>query len=523
MKKVLLFFVMVGILVGIIIGARTTKKNNEDVTEVSSGDVETSKLNIGRLSVALAEIDTLNPLRTKNSHVDDMMKLIYEPLISYNEENQLESSLATNWAKKDELTWLIKIRKDVYFHDEQKLTANDVKFTIMTIVENGIDSKYAENVSNISAVEVIDDETVSVSLTESDSYLPSKLTFPIIPEHYFKNDGIYDEEKANRPIGTGAYKYDSNKDNELVLTYNENWWKGAEARLRILDVKKYTTYNEAIKAFKSSEVDMVFTTMHNWKEKFGFIGVNSYIFESSKFNVIIPNTTKSSLSENSVRKAILSAINRENIVTNIFSGNAYIEDIPIASNSKYRTTSMEYDVEKAKQMLINAGWKQSNKSWTKNGKTLSYTLIVPKESNDKIAIAKQIKQDLSEIQIKVTVVEMAWNAYAEAIKNGNFDLALATLDIKNEYKIQDLVSTGNKYNYAKYSDTKMDEIISTMRISDGDVYENNMEKFKQYYKSELPYMGICFEANVILTNKSVKGEFNGTDYSPYRSIINFCK
>ena len=69
---------------------------------------------------------------------------------------------------------------------------------------------------------------------------------------------------------------------KIVLTFNEEWWQEKESRLKNIHLKKYATYNEAIKAFKSSEIDMILTTMYDWKEKFGFIGVNSYKFESSQ-------------------------------------------------------------------------------------------------------------------------------------------------------------------------------------------------------------------------------------------------
>ena len=184
---------------------------------------------------------------------------------------------------------------------------------------------------------------------------------------------------------------------------------------------------------------------------------------------------------------------------------------------------MEYDIEKAKQMLINAGWSQTKNGWSKDGKSLAFNIIVVKDEGEKLSIAKQIKQDLAEIQIKITINELTLSAFNDSLQKGNFDLAIATLNIKNEYQIQDIVSTGSIYNYAHFSDEKMDGIINMMSASDGDVYANNMETFKQYYKSEMPYIGLFYKSNIILTNKSVKGEYKGTDFNPYRNIRNFCK
>lgn len=522
MKKVLLFFIIIGIVTGIIIGARAPRANEENM-EYSSGEIENATESISKISLALPEVDTLNPLRTNNSYLADTLKLVYEPLVSFDEKNQIEPSLAINWAQRDDFTWIIKLRENVLFHDGEKFTANDVKYTLETILNEKITSKYKANVANISQIDVIDSETISISLKSKDSYFPSKLTFPIVPEHYFKDDGILDEEKANKPNGTGAYQYSSTDGDKIELIFNKKWWKSNSSRLETIELKKYSTYSEAIKAFKSSEIDMIFTTIYNWKEKFGFIGINSYMFESSEYETVIPNTSKESLSEHSVRLAIMSAINRENIIANVYKGNAFVADTPIASNSLYAVSNTEYDIEKAKQLLINAGWVQNKNGWSKNGKIISYTLIIPKDDAEKVSIANHIKQDLAEIQIKITISELSRTVFNDRIKSGNFDLALATLDIKNEYQIQDLVSAGNQYNYARYDDEKMNAIISLLKSSEEDVYANNMETFKQHYRSEMPYIGLCYKANIILTNKSVKGEYQGTDFNPYRNIRNFCK
>ena len=73
---------------------------------------------------------------------------------------------------------------------------------------------------------MIDDNTIVITLKTKDAYFPSKLTFPIIPEYYFKNEGILNEDKANRPIGTGAYQYDSSNDSEIKIIFNKNYYRG---------------------------------------------------------------------------------------------------------------------------------------------------------------------------------------------------------------------------------------------------------------------------------------------------------
>lgn len=169
------------------------------------------------------------------------------------------------------------------------------------------------------------------------------------------------------------------------------------------------------------------------------------------------------------------------------------------------------------------GWKQVNSEWQKDGQTLKFTLLVPKNDEEKVAVAEKIKSDLSEINIKVTVKTVEKENFVNSIESNKFEIALASLDIKNEYQIQDLVSTGNEYNYANYINIEMDSLIDELRKVEDDEYDKKMQEFTNMYKNELPYIGLYFKTYTILTNKSVKGEYKSSAYEPYKNIYNFCK
>ena len=510
MKKILMFFILLGVIIGIINGFKIQNVSEQEELEIN---VDTER--ITELSLSLSDIDTLNPIKTKKLHTSNILKLIYDPLFSYDEENQIMPVLVEQWMKRDELTWIIRIKENVLWHDQTKFTANDVKFTIDTLLLNEIDSVYNANVRNISTVDVMDEKTFSITLIEPDPYLVSKLTFPIISANYIYND--------TNLMGTGAYKYESENESLIVLHSNENWWKKENIKLKTIYLKKYATYNEAIKAFKSSEVDMIITNMYDWKEKFGFIGINSYQYENTEYELLIPNCENKILSDSSVRKAILYGINRANIVNEVYEENAEISDIPIMSNSRYAETSTEYNPETAKQILINGGWNFNGEFWEKNGTKLKFTLQVCNEDLEKISVAEKIKTDLSEIGISVVVKEITWEELKNSLEKNKFEIILASLNLKNEYQMQDITTIGSELNYANYLNVELDKIIAELENTDGENYDSKFEEFKELYINELPYIGLYFKMDTILTNKSVKGEYKSTIHEPYRNIINFYK
>ncbi len=512
MRKILMFFILLGIIVGILKGLKIPNS----ITEKEQINVGTEvEERITELSLPISDIDTLNPIKTKKIHVSNLLKLVYDPLFSYDEENQLMPVLAEQWMKRDELTWIIRIKENVLWHNGKYFSSYDVKYTIDSLMQDEFDSIYKANVKNISSVDIMDNKTFSITLIEPDSYFVSNLTFPIISANY-----IYDNTNM---MGTGAYRYSNASDSVITLVFNEDWWKKEIVKLKTIYLKKYDTYNEAIKAFKSSEIDMIITNMYDWKEKFGFIGINAYQYENTEYELLIPNCESKIFGDSSVRKAILHGINRANIVSDIYDENAEISDIPIMSNSKYAETSTEYNPEMAKQILINGGWSFNGDSWEKDRTKLKITLQVCEEDLEKILVAEKIKGDLSEIGIDVTIKKVTWENLKNSLETNKFELILSTLDIKNEYQIQKLTKIDSEYNYANFINVQIDEKITELENSDEEVYENKMEEFKELYVNELPYIGLYFKLNSVLTNKSVKGEYKSTVYEPFRNLINFYK
>lgn len=521
MKKIFLFFTGLAITLGLFLALRNTvlnsEKNNID-DDLLSGDNYVHELNI-----PIMEVDSLNPILTYNKQVLNLMKLVYEPLAQISRDESLKGVLATNWTEVDDLTWKIQLQKGVKWHNNVDFTARDVIFTIDQIKLDNVDSPYISNIKNIASVSKIDDYTINITLLEKDEFLIYKLTFPIIPENYFKNGDIASVAKNDAPIGTGPFKYVDTAYNIITLTKNTNWWGNVEnAKLENIYLYKYSNYGEAIKAYKSANVDLITTSVTEWGKKFGTIGNNTYSYEGAIFDAIVPNSTKSLLSDSSVRKALLYAINRENIGEKALASNITVSDMPIHTNSKNYMSGMqvEYDIDTAKQVLINAGWTLGAKSWTKNNQTLRLSLMVNSENAEHIKIAEVIKENLADINIGITIKKLSWNDYKKSLEEGNFELALASFDIKNELTMIDMMKENSYINYAKYKSDNANKIIENTKITNIDA---SIKELQKVFKSEVPYIGLYFRNNNLLTNKSVKGGIEPTWSNPYTNILTWCK
>ena len=524
MRKLLLPLIIIGVLIGSLFTLKdyfTNQQKDEEVHKI----IEDEKY-IDNLNLPLIEVDTLNPILTKNKQVADILKLIYEPLIDFDENNKLVPVLALEWNEKNELTWIIKLNKFARWHNGKEFSAEDVIFTYNSILQME-DSTYKDNIKNIISIEKIDTNTIQINLTKKDEYLLYKLTFPIISKNYYYNN-LYNEIINNSPVGTGPYKYEStSEDNNIItLTANDIWWKNQDFKLKKIYLYKYMTYGEAIKAFKSTEIDVINTTMTTWQKKFGAIGINSYLYDSSEYELLIVNTTDKVLTENSVRRALLSAINAENIIESVYNGNGKVSNIPVQSNS-YLNSNYEnksYDIEKAKKFLVNANWVNANGKWQKKIEnkiyTLAFDLLVNSDNEEHLKVANSIIENLSEIDIKVKIIKVNSEEYKKRITNGKFELVLATLNLDMDTDIIELVESTSEKNFAKYINFDFDNIIK--RINIYNIKEEYEEVFT-LYKNEAPYIGLYYKCNNLLTNKSVKGNIKPTSWNPYHNIMNWCK
>lgn len=524
-KKIVFFMIVIAIVLGIVSGVKSVKfEDKESLIETPLDKEVITEIYRDELNLSISEYDTFNPLKTKNSDVKNILSLVYEPLISHNQNEDIEYILAESFAKLDSFNWIIKIRDDIKWHSGVNFSASDVAFTISTLRNNEL--TYSSNLKNVKEVEILSENSIKIVLNDADDFFISKLNFPVIPEYYFKGDNFNNESRFLKFVGTGPYKYSNASDEIIELSYNTSWWKNEDIKLKKIYVYRYSTYGEAVKGFKASEIDMIITNMSDWKEKFGTIGINSYPFENSEYEMIVPNCNNVALSENSVRRAILQAINRENIVSTIYNDNARISDIPIHNNSKNSITNAEYDVEKAKQILINASWQQTENGWVKeiNKKKyyLNFTLMVSNENENKIAVAEKIKNNLEEIGIKITLNKVKNEKLKSNILQDNFELAIVSIDVKNEMFVQNLVDFENEYNYANYNSDAIKSIVQTLKI-DKNNYDDNFYKFLSILKNDAPYIGLYFKTSSILTNKSVKGNFEPTWSNCFRNITSFCK
>lgn len=406
--------------------------NNSYNTDNGAGSVADNGkalADAGKDSVVIAigsEPETLDP--TKGwGHGNS--PIVQSTLVKYTSELNFENDLAVDYKLSDDgLTWTFTIRDDAYFTDGEKVTADDVAFTLETAkASNGsFDLTYME-----SAI-AQDETTVVITLSRPTSiFLNTLASVGIVPEH------AYNDDYGMNPIGSGPYKFvEWRPQEQIMFTANENYYGEAP------DIKNVTVVfmseDAALAAVKAGQVDVAYSVA-----TLATTQVNGYHVEAIQsadnrgFTLpVLPDegrTTQSGVPIGNnvtcnleIRQAIAYAIDREQVADTVLNGfgrPAYSENDGMPWNNP--DVKIETDVEYAKKLLLDNGWTDTDGDGIveKDGLKAEFKCVYPSGDSVRQAVGMAAAEQLLDIGIKVDIEGMSWDEimkvmFSEAVLMG---------------------------------------------------------------------------------------------------------
>ncbi len=487
---------------------------------------EPKKQVLTNLRMGVSKYDTMNPLISTNKTVQYVDKLIFEPLLTLNNDFTLSNCLAKEYSKTGDNTYLIKLRDDVTWHDGMPLVAQDVQFTIDKLKEGTFASIYQENVKDITSLNIIDDHTIKINLSEDDPFFEYNLIFPIMPYHYYIDDDFVQSAKV--PMGTGMYKIKDVQGTYIGIVKNDQWWNISEknAKLDTITLNLYSSMGEVYNAFKIGNIDLIPTTNVNFSQYIGKIGFEVKDYQGREYDFLVMNLKNTVLAKKEVRQAIASAIDKNNIIATIFNNNYYIANDPLDyGNGLYSNDVgvIQFNSEAAKKILEDNGWLLQYGTWSKfeNYRTLktNFSLIVNASNVHRCAVAESIKNQLADIGIIVNIRQVSDDQYRAYLENKNYDLILAGTNLGTN---PDLTRYFGNGNLANYSNDEISKIMNSIRnISDSKMIKEYYKKMQEKYQEEVPYISLYRSREYLIYSSSLVGDLSPTWYNIFYNIENW--
>lgn len=348
---------------------------------------------------------------------------ITETLLKLDENSNIEGWLAEKWETSDNVKWKFKIRDNVNFQDGKKLDAKAVKESLERSLTANESLKESLKIKSMAA----DGQNFTITTTEPYPALPSELVNPytsIVSTESEKDAG--EEAIRNNPIGTGPFKVKEFKSNqEVMVEKNKDYWDG-EPKLDVATIKFKEDANVRAIALQSKEADVVYNLpAESIKaiEKDNELTVESV--PGLRAHFILYNSQSPKVSDVKVREALDLLLDRKSVASEIMLGHGIPANGPFNSNLSFGIDdeTKELDVEKAKELLTEAGYKENaNGKMEKDGKSLTLELITYKARPELPLIAQLLQSDAKKagIDIQIKTVE---NADTHLSENKDWDLA----------------------------------------------------------------------------------------------------
>lgn len=517
--SIVIFCMLVGCENNSMVQSQTTSENVAEQASVEEKEEiveEEVPIEGGELVLSMRMPKTLNPLINEDVTVDNILKLVFEPLFTIDDETLKPiPNLASSYSiSEDGMTVYINMRDDIYWHDGSQITAKDVVFSLDTIKQTPT-SLYATVLNKVASYSSTGNQVV-INYTEPYSFFAYNLCFPVIPSSYYKNSLDIENAKSFKPIGSGSFKYSSYRLANYLILEKTTSFKGTPYIDSIKIIISPDTETD-LYAFEKNVVNSIAINFSEWgnlnykREKISK-GIISNNFEYLGFNF-----DKQVFKNIELRKAIAYSIPKEEIIKNIYLSNGEKALAPINPQSFLAFSEIEsydYNIQKSIEALGKANL---------TTEMTSFNILVNEENKERIETAELIQKRLSQIGLNVTVVKKPFEQYKEDLETGNFDMFLAGIDFGTIPNLQSfLTSSGTGdggINYQGFSDGRMDFLVENMyKSTSEESFIKSAIDMQQYFAEQLPVVGILFKDQILLTDYTVKGEKKPNMYNKFNNI-----
>lgn len=354
--------------------------------------------------------------------------VMFLPLVSYNENLELEGRLAERWEHSpDYRQWTLHLRTDVKWHDGVSFTAHDVKFSMEL-------HEYYYPPALFEGITVLDDSTVTIRYTRPSDALDWWAV--IHPKHLLEDldyEEYWDWEFWQHPVGNGPYRYVRHVPNTMIeLEANPDYYRGKPRIERV--VLKFGG-SEPLPELLSGNVDVI--TYVNRADILQLkadprFRIYNHLYTVDWLDVVFWNHRDQLFREPDVRRALTLAINRRELrqVLNLPA------DLPtfdvLFTARQYRAGKLPepvpYDPAAAKRLLQEAGWNDEDGDGVREraGKQFRFEMIV--RAGDELehaAVYVQSQLRLVGIDMKVQVLDVS--VVREKLRAGDFQATVHRL------------------------------------------------------------------------------------------------
>jgi len=503
-------------------------KKAQDGNASNEKPLEATTASTRALRLLYSASDTLNPYTAQTDLNRKLSLLIFDPLVRLNNDFEPQYIIADSVVLENGLC-TVKL-KNVYFTDGTPLTADDVVYSFNTA--KGSASEYAYQLYEVQSATAVDSSTVSFKLDRNDIYFERLLVFPIIKSGSDKTTDV--DGRQITPIGSGRYIPNAEGD-KLVANKDYSYGKinvGEISLINAPDGEAVSHYVEigAVDMYYTDTADLNIVRMSGKKST---VNMNSLVY-------IGINHSYGQLGSRELRHAISSALDRAAVCKEAYHNNAVaatgfynpaiklteaVQNIQTSANTQISIENLE---EIGYNGLDNSGMRINS-----SGNRIRLTLMVNGENAARVAAAKLVARQLSQVGIEITVIERSFAEYSAALASGSFQLYLGEVKTLANMDLAPLTVAGGSCAYGLVAaEPSAEETTEEKPAEDGtaatasiaDIINgfysgaNTITDIAVALQTELPVIPLCFRQGLLFCGEDVANVGEASESDIYFSI-----
>lgn len=462
----------------------------------------------------------INPVLAESDIDIDLTRLIFSGLMKRDQNGQIVPNMARNFSiSEDGKTYVFFLRDDLRFHDNHKITAFDVVFTIDQTQAPGNQSPHKESWQGIKAT-VVNQNTVKFELPQVFPGFIDQTTIGVLPSHIWEDVPAEQFTLSNfntEPVGNGPFKVKNIKRNKsgvpimYKLKSNKGFWEGSPF-LKNFVIKTYQNKNTLMKAFIKKEIDTMSAISPQAVRGLRYDNLLSLALPRI-FGLYINKNRNELLKDTEFLNLLEQSIDKELIVSKVL----HTFGTPLHGPLPQKLATIEnkkenFSIEEINQRLDSMGWKRQNNGDSirqKESETLQIK-IATSNTPELVETANLIKQSLANTGILVTIdVFESKNLELDIIQPRNFEILLFGQVIRHDtdlYAFWHSSQTDNEgLNITNYENESVDKALTkAVQTLEPELRRNLYRTVEEQITQDMPAVFLYTPDLIYVSNKPIK-------------------
>ncbi len=470
----------------------------------------------------------LNPLYVDFSDANrDMAGLVFSGLTKYDPDKQaFVGDLANLTVLEDKKTYRFVLKNNLFWHDGQPLTADDVYFTFHDIIQSP-DFQNPVLKANFEGVKIskVDDRTIEFVLTRPNSFFITNTNVGIVPKHILGQVPVTNlpfDGFNMKPVGSGPYKVDALMENmddgrqRVVLTSFASYY-GEMPKIKIIKFNIYPDTDSLAKEKNSLNV-IPKVSKDIWDQIDLANRFNFSNYELPQYTAVFFNMDSTVLKNSKVRLALQKAVDKEQLLKQL--NNKTAVDTPLMELNQ-SDWIFKMNLDEAKGALFSAGYKADTKGVNpfrsdSKGNVLKLNLMVRKypdgtaQNKETGQIAEFFKQTWQGIGVQIDVQYEESDAFNSRLGLHDYDMVLSGQSLGYNYDTYSFwhssqASEGG-LNLSNYRSFAADALIEKIRDTfDQPTKDKLLKDLASEISQDIPAVFLFRPSYVFASDGKVKG------------------